>query len=104
MAAQATALSKSALERLERTRITERYILGRTFLRVFGVAVVAYLIRAAIGDLAGQETTVTLSTALSVLADLKLTVAISIAGGAGLWAFVERRLRLRKTEALQTRI
>jgi hypothetical protein len=102
--AQTSALSKSAQERLQRTRIVERYALARTAFRAMCVFGIAWLAREAISDLAGRETSVTVSTALSVIGDLRVTIAITLAGGAAVWALVERTLRHRKTEALQTRI
>jgi hypothetical protein len=104
MAAEASALSRSARERLQRTRIVERYALARTAFRALCGIGIAWLAREAIADLAGRETSVTVATALSVVGELKVTIAITLAGGAAIWAVVERALRHRKTEALQTRI
>jgi hypothetical protein len=97
------ALSRRAQERLARTRIIERYALARTGVRAFawlGVACFAWL---AVHYLAGQQTSVTVSAALSVLAQAKVAVLVSLAGATTIWALVERRLRLHKTEYLQTR-
>lgn len=55
-----------------------------------------------LAPLAGENTA--LSLGISLLADLKLSVAITLAGGAAVWAVVERALRHRKTEYLQRRI
>jgi hypothetical protein len=104
MSVQGAALSKSAQERLQRTRILERYALARTGFRVVGVIGIAALARAAIGDLAGQETSLTVSTALSVVGNLKIAFSITLAGSAAAWALIERTLRRRKTETLQNRI
>jgi hypothetical protein len=65
---------------------------------------IAELARRAIGDLAGRETSVTVATALSLVGDLRVGVSVTLAGCTGIWALVERRLRHRKTEALQNRI
>src|SRR5947207_10738651 len=102
--APTASLSKSAQERLQRTRIVERYALVRTGLRVLCVVGVAELARQAIGDLAGRETSVTVATALSVVGDLKVALSVTLAGCAGVWALVERHLCHHKTEALQNRI
>jgi hypothetical protein len=104
MAVQVAALSKGAQERLQRVRIVERYALARTGLRTIGILLGVWLARAAIGDLAGQETAVTVSTALSVVGDMKVTASVTLAGSAAIWAVVERALRRRKTEKLQERI
>jgi len=104
MAVQGAALSKGAQERLQRTRILERYALARTGFRIAGFLGIAYLARAAIGDLAGQETSVTVSTALSVVGNLKVAISMTLAGSAAAWGFIERTLRHRKTEKLQNRI
>lgn len=97
-------LSKSAQERLIRIRIVERYALGRTAIRALCVFGVFWLMDQAISHYAGQVTSVTVSAALSFIADLKFTAVLTLAGGASLWAFVERKLRHRKVEFLQNRI
>ncbi len=102
--AVAAALSKGAQERLERTRIIERYALGRTGVRSFAAVGVACFVWLAIKALAGQQTSVSVSAALSVLADARIALFASLTGVSALWAVVERRLRLRKTEYLQNRI
>jgi hypothetical protein len=57
---------------------------------------------AVIQPLAGKDTA--FSLAVSLLADAKLTIAITLAGGAATWALVERHLRHKKTEYLQNRV
>jgi hypothetical protein len=103
-AGQMAALSRGAQERLQRTRIVERYALARTAARAVAVLGVVWLARQAIGDLAGQVTSLTISTALSVVADLRFTALLTLAGGSAAWAWVERKLRHRKVEKLQARI
>jgi len=58
----------------------------------------------ALSDFAGQVTSVTLTAALSVIADVKLAVSLALAGGAAIWGLIERKLRHRKVEYLQARI
>ena len=101
--AGAAALSKSAQERLERTRIIERYALARTLVRCVGWGIAACFAWLAIGELAGRTTSVTVAATLSMLADIRIAVLVSLTGAAVAWACVERMLRLRKTEYLQTR-
>jgi hypothetical protein len=103
MAIGAAALSKGALERLERARIIERYALARTGVRAGGWSIAMCFAWLAIRDLAGQQTSVTLSAALSILAEAKVAILVSLTGAASIWAIVERTLRLRKTEYLQNR-
>jgi hypothetical protein len=104
MASQSPALSKSAYERLERVRIVERYALARTALRALCIFGVFWLMKDAAIGFAGQTTSVAVSAALSVIADIKFALTLSLAGLAGAWAFVERKLRHRKVEYLQSRI
>jgi hypothetical protein len=101
--ANAAALSKGAIERLERARIIGRYTVAGTAVRAIGWSIVACFAWLAIRELAGQQTSVTISAALSILAEAKIAILVSLAGAAGAWAIVERSLRLRKTEYLQNR-
>lgn len=99
-----TALSKSAEERVEKVRVNERYVTLRTLIRAaagFGVAVFGFQ---ALEKFAGQDTSVALNAAFSVVADLRVVLAVSLAGVATVWALIERRLRQRKTDNLQGRI
>lgn len=100
----ATALSKGAQERLLRTRIVERYALARTGIRALCLFGIAWLMEQAASQFAGQVTSVTVSAALSFISDLKFTATLTLAGGAGLWAFIERKLRHKKVDYLQERI
>jgi hypothetical protein len=84
--ANTAALSKGALERLERARIVERYAFARTVARAIGWSIAACFAWLAIRELAGQQTSVTVSAALSVLAEAKIAVLISLAGATGVWA------------------
>lgn len=97
-------LSKSARERLERQRIDQRYRLGRTTVRATASVACVWLIGQAIGELAGQDTSVAVSAALSVFASLKFVFTLTLAGSAVAWAVVERKLRHRKVEYLQNRV
>lgn len=87
---------------VELTKIDQRYRTARTVVRVAGVVLAVYFGGNILAPLAGEETA--LSLGISLLADLKLSVAITLAGAACAWAVVERALRHRKTEYLQKRI
>ena len=104
MVSGSATLSRGAQERLQRLRIAERYALGRTLIRWVGVVGIVWLMQQAATNLAGQATSVTLTAALSIIADIKFVVSLALAGGAGMWAFIERKLRHRKVEYLQARI
>jgi hypothetical protein len=98
-----TALGKRATERLQRLRIVERYRLARTAIRAGCVFGIFWLMEQAAVMFAGQTTSVAVTAALSVVADLKFALSLSLAGLATIWALAERRLRYRKTEELQNR-
>jgi hypothetical protein len=104
VAVGAATLSESAQERLLRTRIVERYALARTIVRSLCLLGIGWLMAHAAGDFAGRVTSVNVSAALSLIADLKFVATLTLAGGAGSWAFIERKLRHRKVDYLQERI
>ena len=83
------ALGKRAIERLQRVRISERYALARTVVRACCVFGIFWLMKEAAVTFAGQTTSVALSAALSVVADLKFALSLSLAGMATVWAMVE---------------
>jgi len=87
---------------LEYFRTEQRYRTYRTFIKGACWVVGIYAAGAVIQPLAGQNTA--LSLGISILADAKLTIAITLAGGAATWALVERHLRHKKTEYLQNRV
>ena len=91
---------KDATNELAQT--AEIYATIRTGLRWAGAAACIFVSSYVIEPLAGENTA--LSIAVSLLADIKFAVAVSLAGGAVAWAAVERALRHRKTENLQGRI
>lgn len=97
-------LSKSARERLERQRIDQRYNTARTLIRVICVVVCVWLIGNSVSQLAGKNTNVAVSAALSIFADLKFAFSLTLAGCATAWAAIERWLRHRKVEHLQGRV
>jgi len=78
----------------------------RTFIRSGTVALIFYWGFQALEVLAGQDTklSIALSLVFSALVDLKFAAAISLAGGAAVWAALERGLRLRKVDNMQGRI
>jgi len=85
----------------------ERYLLieqsfttFRTLIRVAGFVGGVYFLTA----FAGQSTSVIVEATLSILADFKFMVSLTLAGSAAIWAIVERSLRHRKVKYLQERI
>jgi hypothetical protein len=84
------ALSKRATERLQRLRIVERYRLARTAVKASCVFGLFWLMEQAAVTFAGQTTTVAITAALSVVADLKFVLSLSIAGLTTIWALTER--------------
>jgi hypothetical protein len=97
-------LSKAATERLERTRIEQRYTALATAIRWAGIVGSVYFAGQAVQAYAGRDTSIFVNAALSLLANLNLTVAISLTGAATVWAVCERYLRRRKVEKMQARI
>ena len=87
---------------LDLYRTEQRYRTLRTAIKASGWVLGVWMLGYVIQPLAGQETAVSL--AISLLADLKFVVTITLAGAAAAWAVVERMLRYRKTEYLQNRI
>lgn len=77
-------------------RLARVFFIGTFF--VLAILAGGYALR----PFAGQVTI--LSVFFSFLADIKFVAAITLAGGAGVWAVAERILRRRKTEQLQGRI
>jgi hypothetical protein len=61
-----------------------------------------YLGREIIQAFAGETTR--LAFELSVLADVKFALTVTLAGGAAAWGFIERSLRHRKVEQMSGRI
>lgn len=59
---------------------------------------------AAVESLAGKSTTLLLSWGLDVVADWRVSISVTLAGFAGLWALLERRVRQRTVERLHRRI
>jgi hypothetical protein len=102
MARKPTKLSSHDAASVERERITQRYSLGRTIVRMLAIVAVFYLLNEMIVSLAGRDTFVALKMAF--LADFKVALSVVLTGVAALWAIVERWLRYRKVEYLQGRI
>lgn len=80
----------------------QRYRTLRTLIRWGSFALAVFIFMRGLTPLSGKETVVTL--AVSLLADMKFAISITLAGAAVAWAVVERTLRHRKTEYLQNRI
>jgi hypothetical protein len=102
MSNSATKFSKRDLVNIEHQKISLRYGLARTVVRTIGWIAAIYFGRDIVIALAGRETLVSLY--VSFLSDIKVVVSFALAGFAGLWAIVERRLRYRKVEQLHGRI
>lgn len=84
------------------THIAQIYKTARTAVRSAAVVGVVYLLREPLNALAGETTRLALE--LSIAADLKFVMSVTLAGAASAWAIAERRLRHRKVEELQGRI
>ncbi|HTW33875.1 MAG TPA: hypothetical protein VMD53_04585 [Rhizomicrobium sp.] len=95
----ATAADKLALQRLLQTHATIR-----TVVRWVAIVAIAGVAEQGVAALAGHSTSVIVSMALGLFADLKFSLLVTWAGGATFWAFLERNLRKRKVENMQGRI
>lgn len=104
MAGKKNDLSKLGRERLERTRIEERYQTARIAIRWFGIAFAVWMAERAVASLSGHSTSVVVNAAFRLLANLQLTVAIALTGAATTWALCERGLRRRMVSKMQARI
>ncbi len=87
-------------KKIEHQKVDELFKTVRTLIRTGGWVFAAYYGWQAVGSLAGQNTNVV----LSLLADLKFTITIVLAGSAAAWAAIERVLRQRKVVEMQDRI
>lgn len=94
--------SARTTERVLLARVEERYRTFRTLIRAIAAVIGVYVARNALEVLAGETTRVALE--LSVLADVKFAVTLTLAGAATTWAVVERTIRHRKVENMQGRI
>ncbi len=92
----------SSSVRLDFARISERYSTARTAIRTIGWCVAAFFFWKILESVAGRDTT--FSAEISLLADVKFALALTGAGLAGLWGFLERRQRHRVTSQMQGRI
>jgi hypothetical protein len=89
------------LSRAERSLIVEQsFTTARTVIRTVGWVGAAYTLT----FFAGQSTSVAVNATLSLLADLKFVLSLTLAGGTVAWAMIERSLRHRKVSYLQNRI
>jgi hypothetical protein len=89
---------------LEYYRIQQRYSTVRTAIKALAWAFGAYVGFGALKEFAGQSTSVAVSLILNALVDLKFVITLTLAGAACAWAVLERALRLRKVERMQSRI
>ena len=99
----ATKFDKDTAESdLQFYRVDQRYKSLRTAIRTAGVVGAIWFGGEALAPLAGQNTALQLG--LSLIGDLKFTLAIALTGSAVAWGAVERHLRHKKTEYLQNRV
>jgi hypothetical protein len=106
MANSTAPLSARARERVAVLRVDLFYRTVRTTIRAGGGCFAAWCLYLSIDSVAGKTTAfqAALSVGLSLLWDIRLVLAFSIAGAATLWATAERWLRHRKVEFMQGRI
>ena len=98
----AAPLSARGRERVALLRVDHFYRTVRTSIRVGGGCFAVWCLYLSIDSVAGKTTA--FSVGLSLLWDIRLVLAFSIAGSAILWATAERWLRHRKVEFMQGRI
>lgn len=84
--------------------VDQRFTTYRTVIRTIGWCFALFMAKEALVSLAGQTTNLVVSATLSVLADFKFVISITLAGSCAAWALVERALRHRKVEKLAGRI
>jgi hypothetical protein len=101
-ASAAAPLNARAREQVALLRVDRFYRTVRTAIRVGGGCFAAWCLYLSIDSVAGKTTA--FSVGLSLLWDIRLVLAFSIAGPAILWATAERWLRHRKVEYMQGRI
>lgn len=93
---------------IELARIDQRYRTLRTGIRTFGWVMAALFLYLLVSQLAGKITDVTVNLTVQaiahVLADIKVALAITLAGATTLWALAERSFRHHKVERMQARI
>lgn len=95
-------ISARGSERVELYRVDQRYKTARTFFRCALGGGAVYYLRDILAVLAGETTKIAFE--LSVLADVKFALTLTLAGCAAAWAVTERVLRYRKVESMQGRI
>jgi hypothetical protein len=95
-------LSAQARERLATQRVDQLYGTIRTAIRYGAVAFGCWCLYLAIDSIAGKTTAFTM--ALSILLDVRLVFAFSVAGLSTIWAVAERKLRQRKVKYMQGRV
>ena len=98
--APASLASNPAWIALETNRVDQRYRSLRTLIRGLCVVACVYFGRDIVATLSGRTT----DLAVEVFALISMTVTLTLAGLAGLWAYLERRLRYEKVKYLTDRI
>jgi hypothetical protein len=88
----------------EFNRTDQRYRTGRAVCRYLLIGFGLWQGRLAIDALAGQTTDVYVKAALGAFAELRVSVLLTLAGAASVWALLERYLRHRIIVRLHTRI
>lgn len=102
MTAPTSEFSKRDQVALASTKMHLTFGLLRSIVWAAVAVLTVYFSPALIVPLAGKDTLVALNVA--ILGDIKFVVSIGLTGAAGVWAIVERSLRHRKVEYLQSRI
>jgi hypothetical protein len=99
---QEAPLDEGARERITLLRTDRRYRALVTLIRGATTVGVAYCLYLSVNSIAGKTTV--FSAVLSVLADLRISILVTLTlAGCG-WGLIERMLRQRKTEYFQQRI
>jgi hypothetical protein len=106
MANSAVQLSARAREHVTLLRVVQRYRTARTALWVSFCGFVVWCLYLSVDSIAGKTTAfqAAITVGFSLLWDIRLVVAFSLAGATTIWAVAERWLRHRKVNYLQGRI
>lgn len=102
MASLTAGLSAQARERLALKKVDQWHSTIRLLIRYGAVAFGCWCLYLSVDSIAGKTTAFTM--ALSVLWDVRLVFAFTVAGLTTFWAVAERMLRQRKVGYMQGRI
>lgn len=91
-------IRQSTLATFERYRLARQVV--RAAIWMFGL----WQMRLGVEAVSGQDTQLIVNATLGIFADLKFSLAVTLAGGATAWALVERYTRQRSVERIQGRI